>query len=1699
MAFSTTLWVILCGLLATAKARGLDDFSNNLATDLGPLLSLFGESITKQYLSESTSIEDYIIFALAPIGLVTAVVSVIRVCGGKWLRSFIGRAQEGDAAVEAELCTSTSKDICEVFNSGGITRTLGKANILEIIRVPQPRTDNEVAESSRDNLKKSNTNPTVDETSKVCEDSAFSWNTENMGLFLVRDYLCLNNRQDSGWSKSITSVAHTDLFSNLARIRDLNGLKDEERDGPNGRYQVKPSDEHSKVNPNLSINVGIKKRGPEFVYPVLILGVTLQLGLMAIAPLLSWAGSWSKDGRSGNKLSLQQAYLKYRFPILYLAGTVFMTAGMFGCAYLIGQITQETRYRRQNCDQGTRTGLFWVQAGDQVIGDQTYGPYAYSEDPSRPLLEYIISRKRTGQNTAHRYRLLTWITVIATLGGYIVQFVGLRGMSAWISIAQLAATLMMSILRGMMRTQRLANNGNKVQRIAGKVVGHELDWLTFEIWRNMRGDKTESPKPETSREQSTDDQGCQSILQEDPTLNISWIFTSRTSPKSTSEENLVRETDDRGAQEPNDAEVVLGLRTRLGHLSGHETNFLRKDKHSKPQQWDKREIPVRDRAMKMAKALCAMADRLIPKNQAKVVINLQFQVELLSYPKDNHSEPHTIKMTFHPPDLAARRRGWSIDSLQLEAILGLYSWSLYQFRAVSSDDPRSSLTEIRSHEAISRAQILSSKPANGTESDDEQYLLDLWLGDNTPEIQSCTLVWDDTIKPNSGTLWKRECLQEEVAFPKTDPEHSYKPLPMDFSNSGSSEDISSGYVRFFGWKQMDDEDKTIVGEGSQGTAPTSTKRNIYYVKSESSLIDCCCYDIFSAILTELLKLQAKDGVFLVAKKIVPNLGSSPTDWESETLSDLIRAFRENDMGSYQDALLCILPALRTILVPPDEEEDTSRTFMAIKSATEYRRRSQYSRSWRILRAMKTTADCDMLIQDAVTTSLGELFCASLDSNIEGQAIFGHKGLQWLQSCWIKEKEKRVVSEEETRQNRLKLPAKSTLRWVQNSLTIHRYIMVGQHILAVCRRQDGYWRNNILSSWQERHVQGLRRTLKVIDSIRKEETTKFEDRIRYGPQNGYMQAKDADRAAAWALIRGCSHRALKHLCNVLKQVTDNLQKETPRNLSALGEPMGECDFDHYDFGTTRANLRILLRYASADSARDLLGLAAAANWHEIVQTILELGVPPGHRGRKIDFPAGEDYSFMGGREPQRTSNEEARSTSGDTAEVIRQKAYSLAFDQCIYYNCADAARVLIESGDFEGYDRDIILGAAKFDSDRVLRIASELGMCRTFEKATRHRDRYDQEPPLTSHNDERDGPMTVAAKCGSTKIMYMLRKIGGTSVDERGEEGWMPIHHAADQGHWEVFNELAKLGANLNARDGTGMTPIMHMAKTGQFGLLEITIEQRPVDTLLRDETGNTVLHHLLSCKINDEEIQKSLEILQLLRDHGLDPSVPVGNVTTLMTAARAGNSHFLEVLSNIEGVASTVNFVGPKDYTALIFAAESGDPKSVKALLSISNIDLGYQHYGHWTALSLASLDGHDKVVETMLDDDRMSRVLELFPRDFALEKAAMEGHIECLGLLLRDGRIDPNAEAHSGTPLYSAVWNGHIDAVKVLLNDSRVDVNKSSGEDGTPLKVAVSKNLVDIAELLLQHSAHVDQSERDTARENGDEAMMRLPEGSVV
>lgn len=61
----------VCATPDCSPAEGWDNFANNLGSDLAPLLALFGEQVTTQFLSESLSWMDSLLVAIAPLGIIT--------------------------------------------------------------------------------------------------------------------------------------------------------------------------------------------------------------------------------------------------------------------------------------------------------------------------------------------------------------------------------------------------------------------------------------------------------------------------------------------------------------------------------------------------------------------------------------------------------------------------------------------------------------------------------------------------------------------------------------------------------------------------------------------------------------------------------------------------------------------------------------------------------------------------------------------------------------------------------------------------------------------------------------------------------------------------------------------------------------------------------------------------------------------------------------------------------------------------------------------------------------------------------------------------------------------------------------------------------------------------------------------------------------------------------------------------------------------------------------------------------------------------------------------------------------------------------------------------------------------------------------------------------------------------------------------
>ncbi|KAF3799879.1 hypothetical protein GCG54_00010072 [Colletotrichum gloeosporioides] len=129
-----------------------DDFSNNLFSDLAPLLTLFGEQVTKQFLSMSIGWADNLLLSMGPLGVITIVVSAIRVGGVSRLKTLIGRARESQAVAEQELLSSTSEKVCELWDGQQIVRLMGDFEGLRTLLIDEDGKIFDIASASAEDL-----------------------------------------------------------------------------------------------------------------------------------------------------------------------------------------------------------------------------------------------------------------------------------------------------------------------------------------------------------------------------------------------------------------------------------------------------------------------------------------------------------------------------------------------------------------------------------------------------------------------------------------------------------------------------------------------------------------------------------------------------------------------------------------------------------------------------------------------------------------------------------------------------------------------------------------------------------------------------------------------------------------------------------------------------------------------------------------------------------------------------------------------------------------------------------------------------------------------------------------------------------------------------------------------------------------------------------------------------------------------------------------------------------------------------------------------------------------------------------------------------------------------------------------------------------------------------------------------------------
>ena len=286
----------------------------------------------------------------------------------------------------------------------------------------------------------------------------------------------------------------------------------------------------------------------------------------------------------------------------------------------------------------------------------------------------------------------------------------------------------------------------------------------------------------------------------------------------------------------------------------------------------------------------------------------------------------------------------------------------------------------------------------------------------------------------------------------------------------------------------------------------------------------------------------------------------------------------------------------------------------------------------------------------------------------------------------------------------------------------------------------------------------------------------------------------------------------------------------------------------------------------------------------------------------------------------------------------------------------------------------------------------------------------------------------AAKDGNIEVVKQHLAAGADVELKCVNCGDTILGHAVSGGHIEIVELLVSKGADLNAKDMIGMTPLHYVASGGHKEIVELLIANG-ADVNAKDEYGLTPLHN----------------------------------------AADKGRK---EVADLLIAKGANVNAVGDLFGGTPLHAAAFGDHKEIVELLIAKGADVNAKVASGFnkgmTPLDLA-IDFKKPEIGDLLRKHGGKTGAELN----VLLDAAKNGDIEAVKQHLADG-ADVNAKTADGTtPLHNAAVYGRNEIAELLIaNGANMNAIIVSGRNQgkTPLNLAIWRKKNEAADLLRQH-----------------------------
>jgi len=287
------------------------------------------------------------------------------------------------------------------------------------------------------------------------------------------------------------------------------------------------------------------------------------------------------------------------------------------------------------------------------------------------------------------------------------------------------------------------------------------------------------------------------------------------------------------------------------------------------------------------------------------------------------------------------------------------------------------------------------------------------------------------------------------------------------------------------------------------------------------------------------------------------------------------------------------------------------------------------------------------------------------------------------------------------------------------------------------------------------------------------------------------------------------------------------------------------------------------------------------------------------------------------------------------------------------------------------------------------------------------------------------PLFEAAKSGNLELIKLAIE-HKADIEARDHSGSTLLIHAAQSGHADIVTLLIKSGARLDTQNDFGNTALMAAADEGQLESARLLITHNAA-LELKDKRGETAL--CIACKWG------YFTMAELLVAHNADVNIRDEYNETLLANALLHGYHKISLL-----LAKTA-----KDFDA---------PGS-----------------GRWTPLMQASLDGFADVCELLIQRGAGINTQTDHDKETALHLAAGGGHLETVTVLVKKGASLDLQDRKGETPLIRAVLQDKIETAAYLLGRG-ADPAKKNTDGKTALDIAKEHKNKELINLLLHAGA---------------------------